>query len=227
MKLQPEPWTLRDLLALQYFQIWSSSVNWQQELLTLELIDTVGSERAAELAPLNINPNRQHNPGSSPQVHLLQELQLQNQLAFSFDNSLFTEQRREHARGSNAWVSGSRKSVNGTPIVVNDPHIDTRRLPGFWYPMGLITPDLRAVGVSAPGTPGLGVGRTNYIAWGATNGYSDMVDLYIEQLDPADSSRYLEGAESYPFAVREEVIKIKDEAAAGGFRKEKITVRST
>ncbi len=82
--------------------------------------------------------------------------------------------------GSDAWATGPGKSAGGAPILSSDPHLDARNLPGLWYPMGIITPQLRAVGASNPGGPGFGIGRDGYIAWGATNGYADMVDLYIE-----------------------------------------------
>jgi penicillin amidase len=223
MKIEPQAWQLLDIVVLQFFQIWSSSANWQQELLTLALIDKLGVEKAAALAPLNINPD-------SPEGKRLADFprfSVGNDFIFAFDDSLFSEQRWQHAMGSNAWASGQRKSKNAAPVLANDPHIDSRRLPGFWYPMGITTPELRVVGAAAPGSPGFGVARTNYIAWGATNGYSDMVDLYIEREDPNNPSRYLEGDKSLPFMVREEVIKIKDDELEGGYREEKIRIRST
>ena len=66
-------------------------------------------------------------------------------LALRHDGSLFVDQGR-FAMGSNVWASGSRKSANGAPILANDPHIDARNLPGIWHPMGLVTPEWRAVG---------------------------------------------------------------------------------
>ncbi len=220
----PQPWTLNDVVAIQFFQIWSSSANWQQELLTQELIDSLGSRLAAGLSPISINPD-------DPIVKATQikrfEGNPQISLNLSYDDSLMSDQRYRHAMGSNAWASGSRKSANGAPILVNDPHIDVRHLPGFWYPIGLITPQFRAVGAAAPGVPGIGVGRTNYIAWGATNGYSDMIDLYIEQLDPDNPANYLEGDDSFAFREREEAIKIKDPQAPGGYRIQKMRVRQT
>ncbi len=129
--------------------------------------------------------------------------------------------------GSNNWVAGAGLSTAGRPVVANDPHLEANILPGPWYPCGLIAPGLRAVGVSIPGIGGMTIGRTGHIAVGVTNAYGDTQDLYIETVDPRDPGRYLEGAASIPFEVIEETLKIKDRAAPGGFREEKLTVRST
>ncbi len=218
------PWTLHDILAVQQFRVWSSSVNWRQELLTLRLYDQLGAERAAQLAPININPD---DPRTEPTVRGGSSLASLTALRLSYDDSLFSEFEARYAMGSNAWASNGSKSAGGAPILQSDPHLDARNLPGFWYPMALITPELRVVGGATPGTPGFGLGRTDHLAWGATNGYGDMVDLYIEQVDPEDELRYLEGERSLPFTVREERLKIKDSEAEGGYRVETMVIRQT
>jgi penicillin G amidase len=217
-----EAWTLEDILAIQYFRIWSSTVNWQQELLTLRLIDSLGAGQAFELRPLTINPD---DPATEPENSVWASLDLN--LDLSFDDSLVSPFQARYAMGSNAWASDAAKSAGGAPILSNDPHLDARGLPGFWYPMGIVTPELRAVGTASPGGPGLGVARTEHIAWGATNGYSDMVDLFIEQLDPADDGYYLEGDVSKPFATRTEQLRILDGEAEGGYRVETLHIRET
>ena len=217
---EPVAWTLEDLLAIQYFRIWSSSVNWQQELLTLQLIDTLGPGRAFELRPLTINPD---DPATEPENSVWANAGLN----LHFDDSLISPYQTRYAMGSNAWASDAGKSINGAPILSNDPHLDARGLPGFWYPMAIITPDLRAVGTASPGGPGLGVGRTADIAWGATNGYADMVDLYIETVDPENEDHYLQGENSLPFVTRTEELRILDREVEGGYRVETMHIRQT
>jgi penicillin amidase len=216
---QPLPWTLQDAIALQYFQTWSSSVNWRQELVNQQLIDQLGAARASELKQININPD-------DPATETGQSSFASQPLALHYDQKLAADPS-QFAMGSNAWASGSRKSATGMPIMANDPHLDARHLPGFWHPMGLITPELRAVGAAFPGSPGFGIARTEHIAWGATNGYSDMVDLYIETLDPDNSHHYLEGQQSFAFKLRSEEIKIRDSSAEDGFAIETLEVRET
>ena len=119
------------------------------------------------------------------------------------------------------------RSAGGAPIVANDPHIDVRRLPGIWHPVALITPDWRAVGAAGAGLPGLGAGRSSHVAWGITNAYSDVADLFIERDDPDRPGHYLEGEQSVPYRIVEEIIRIRDRSAPGGYREHPLTVRHT
>ena len=217
---EPQAWTLEDLVAIQYFRIWTSSVNWQQELLTLQLIDSLGEERARSLRPLTVNPE---DPATESDEAGLAGPALQ----LEFDDSLFSPFQVRYAMGSDAWATDARKSAGSAPILSSDPHLDARNLPGFWYPMGIFTPELRVVGTSNPGGPGFGIGRNRFIAWGATNGYSDMVDLFIETSDPGNPDNYLEGERSKPFATRSEELLIRDSEAEGGYRSEIMQIRET
>ncbi len=219
----PAPWQVEDLLSVQFFGVWSSSVNWKQELLTLRLIDALGSGRAHELRPLTINPDDPRTEYIPPEQELASSpLQLSIEPDF-----LASDWVPRVAMGSNAWASDGASSAGGKPILSNDPHLDARTLPGFWYPMAMITPDLRAVGTASPGVPGFGVARTGHIAYGATNGYADVVDLFIEQLDPENSDNYLDGDVSTPFGVRSETLRIADDDADGGYREETLVIRHT
>ncbi len=227
------PWTLEDMLAIQYFRVWSSSVNWKDELLTLRLIDALGPGKAHELRPLNINPDDPRTEPPAP-VKALPPAEQEDPvyeavagLGLALDDSLDSPFTARFAIGSDAWATAGGKSAGGKPILSSDPHLDARQLPGFWYPMGLITPEVRAVGAANPGGPGLGIARTDAIAYGATNGYADIVDLFVERIDPSDDSRYLEGEQSLPFKQREEILLIKDSEAEGGYRSETLVVRET
>ena len=219
----PTPWRVEDMLAIQFFGVWSSSVNWKQELLTLRLIDALGSGRAHQLRPLTINPDdprTEYKPVAENPTSM--------SLGLTVDpDYLASDWVPRLAMGSNAWASDGAKSAGGKPILSNDPHLDARTLPGFWYPMGLITPELRAVGTASPGVPGLGVARTGHIAYGATNGYADVVDLFVERVDPDNPDNYLEGDVSRPFVVRSETLRIADSDAEQGYRTETLTVRQT
>jgi penicillin amidase len=91
----------------------------------------------------------------------------------------------------------------------------------------LITPQVRAVGVTIPGLPGMVIGRTDRIAVGVTNSYGDAQDLYVETIDPANPANYLEGGKSVPFETLDETLRIRDGNAPGGYREERIAIRST
>ena len=222
--IRPRPWTIADSLAIAYFMGWDSAGNLHTEVIAQMLVERLGAERAREIFPLNINPDDSPLVGRETQALAREPAQLhlatdKKTLAYLKDGAL--------GLGSNNWAVGPRLSASGKPIVANDPHLDSRILPGPWYPCGIITPDFRAVGVIIPGTPGMVVGRTDYIAMGVTNAYGDAQDLYVETVDPKNPDRYLEGGKSFPFEVIEEALTVKDRDAPGGYRKEKLTIRCT
>lgn len=220
--LDLQPWTLQDIIALQFFQVWGSSANWQTELLAQQLLDQLGPELANEISMLTVNPDDEVRMSAQ-----LAAMSRPDELGLSIDPELAAVFPRQYNAASNAWASDNNKSTSGSAIFSNSPHIDARTLPGFWYPMGIFTPQLRTIGATAPGSPGFGIGRTEHIVFGATNGYSDGVDLYIETLDSELEDHYLEGEKSLPLAIREEIIRIKDDEAQGGYREHSIRIRST
>ena len=69
---------------------------------------------------------------------------------------------------SNNWVVSGKKTASGKPILANDPHLEGNRLPAVWCEIALHLKDRYAIGGSIPGGPGVLVGRTPDVAWGAT-----------------------------------------------------------
>ncbi len=214
----PRPFTLEDLTAQYLFLAFNSTGNWRSELLSQALVDHLGAERAAEISMLTVNPDDGSEWASDYSLAA-------NPVALPASGAF--PQLPEPADGSNSWAMSGPRSAGGAPILANDPHIDARRLPGIWHPVGLITPEWRAVGAAGAGFPGLGIGRSDHIAWGVTNAYSDVADLFIEQEDPEREGHYLEGEESLPFQVVEETIRVRDRGAPGGYREQTLTIRYT
>jgi penicillin amidase len=128
--------------------------------------------------------------------------------------------------GSNQWVVSPRRSATGAAILANNPHIDSRNLPGIWHPVGLITPKFRAIGAAGPGILGLAVGRTGDIAFGVTNANGDGLDLFIEYADPDSPDHYLDRGIATPFKVIEEVVRIKN-FETGGYDEQPLRIRLT
>ena len=222
--IKPGPWTIADSLAIGYYMGWDSAANLHTEIIAQMLVEKVGLDRAREIFPLNINPD-----DFPKEINEAQDINQEfAQLHLATDKKIMSYVKDGTLRvGSNNWAVGPLLSANGKPIVANDPHLDARILPGPWYPIGIITPDFRAVGVIIPGTPGMIVGRTDHIAIGLTNAYGDAQDLYVETVDPKDPDRYLEGKKSLPFEVIEETLTIKDKDAPQGLRKENFKIRLT
>jgi penicillin G amidase len=222
--IKPTSWQIEDSLAVAYFMSWNTAANLTTEIIAQMLVEKVGPKKAMEIFPLSANPDetlggrKEAFTTGSEWIPLSLE---RNECVLSYLGD------RAFGLGSNNWCVGPFFSPGGKPIVANDPHLDCRVLPGPWYPTGLITPWIRAVGVTVPGIPGILVGRTEHIAIGVTNAYGDNQDLYVETLDPNDSERYLEGDRSLPFDTVEEILLIKDEKETGGYKKEKLTIRLT
>jgi len=218
--IKPTPWSAADSLVMQLFMSWGSSGNIKIETAAQMIVDRLGLERARELFPLTINPEETGPPkeGSLPQAVARLNLAQSSGLSLPLTPGAL-------ALSSNNWVTGPGLSAGGKPILANDPHLDARILPGPWYPIALITPQYRWVGVGVPGIPGIVVGRNQHVAWGVTNAYGDCQDLYVETLDPANPDNYLENGKPVPFKVVTEALNIKDAEAPGGMRTEQVKIR--
>jgi penicillin amidase len=222
--IKPASWSIEDSLTIVYYMGWASAANIGSEIVAQMLVEKLGPERAAKIFPINVNPDEETEAGAE-----ITNSSFQNAgLNLEFDKKLLSYLNDDPLKiGSNNWATSPELSHGAMPIVSNDTHQNATILPGPWYPCGLIMPQMRAVGATIPGFGGMVVGRTDYIALGATNAYGDTQDLYVETVDPANPENYLEGSVSIPFEVIEETIKIKDKKAPGGFREEKIKIRLT
>jgi penicillin amidase len=93
----------------------------------------------------------------------------------------------EFNAASNNWVVSGKRTLDGKPILANDPHLDASA-PSIWHMINLSTADMRVSGVTFPGVPGVVLGHNENIAWGATNLAPDVQDLYLETFN--DKNQY-------------------------------------
>ncbi len=224
--IKAEKWTIADSLGILYYMGYSTAANIGTEITAQMLFETLGYEVASRLMPVNINADDPEDSGDfpmPPKDSLSAALPDIREISAYADDTASASLRV----GSNNWVISPALSATGKAILCGDPHLDPRILPGVWYPIGLITPEFRAVGVHIAGIPGMAIGRTDHIALSATNNYGDMQDLYIERPDPNNPDNYLEGETSIPFEQIKETLKIKDKTAPNGFREEPVTIRAT
>lgn len=112
--------------------------------------------------------------------------------------------------GSNNWVVGPTLA-GGKALLANDPHLQLSNPPMF-HGIHLTVPDkLDVSGISLAGVPGVVLGHTAGVAWGATTAYHDVVDFHLETIAPCsagggDCVTY-DGAE-VPLERRTETFKI-------------------
>jgi penicillin amidase len=116
--------------------------------------------------------------------------------------------------GSNNWAIAPARTATGRPILAGDPHRPFE-LPGMYAQMHLACDQFDVVGLTIPGVPAFPhFGHNADVAWCVTHANVDIHDLYVEQFDPTDPSRYLHRGEWLPAATTAEDIRVHGEAAA-------------
>jgi penicillin amidase len=187
LRHKPAPWSLLDITAFGKFMGWALSCNWESELLRAGLIENLGPERAAELEP--------SYPEDNPTIIQSSKFKAQSSnistgISYQDVTAKFLEEYRMATHflslggagaGSNNWVINGARSITGKPLLANDPHLPPL-MPSFWYENHLVGGGLSVTGASMPGVPGVVLGHNDRIAWGTTNAYPDVQDLYIEHL---------------------------------------------
>jgi penicillin amidase len=210
LRFKPEPWKPADTLVWGKLMDFQLGGNYRGELLRAQLAQTVSADDMAFLYP--------DYPKDAPRT-LAALAPLYRQLPLARLYAALPEGLGPHY-ASNNWVVDGAHSQSGKPILANDPHLGFST-PGFWYLVRLKTPQHAIEGGSVAGTPLVIIGHNENIAWGFTTTTADIEDLFIEKLDPADSSRYMVADGSVSFRTRQETIAVRDAATVT------LTVRST
>jgi penicillin amidase len=109
--------------------------------------------------------------------------------------------------GSNNWVVSGRLTASGAPMLANDPHRQVDN-PALRYLAHLEAPGWSVIGAGEPALPGIAIGHNERAAWGLTIVGTDQIDVFVEELDPADPSRVLYRGRSEPLRVEVETIAV-------------------
>ncbi len=178
---QPEPWIPADTLAWPKMMAWTLCVNWESEILRALLAARLGPEKAAELEP-DYEPGMPYviPEGVSYSCLSSQPLQRAGKLR------PFLGPAARQGLGSNNWVLAGSRTASGMPLLANDMHLGLT-IPAVWYENHLEAGDLRLSGITFPGIPQIVAGHNGHVAWGFTNGFPDVQDLYLEHLRRTDS----------------------------------------
>lgn len=218
---EPEPWQPADVLAALKLQSFTLSLNLESELFRAELLSQgLTIERIQELFPPNDDEFTILQPediddlglpttvdGSNSSALLdLSDLNLEG-LETSVDLS---QSFVPTASGSNNWVVSGERTTTGKPLLANDPHFGMS-LPSLWHTVHLESPGFEAIGASIPGVPGIAVGHNNQIAWGITNSFVDVQDLYVlppefQVTDSRQETIQVRGADDVVIPVQESAL---------------------
>jgi penicillin G amidase len=117
--------------------------------------------------------------------------------------------------GSNNWAVNASRTATGHAMVASDPHLSLPAPSIFWPVAMHVTgkgsadpaKDFHVSGISFPGIPGIILGHSDRIAWGATVAYHDVTDVYQEKLT-ADGSAVVYQGNEVPIETVDEVIQI-------------------
>jgi penicillin amidase len=116
--------------------------------------------------------------------------------------------------GSNNWALAPARTTTGRPLLAGDPH-RAFELPGMYAQMHLGCDQFDVIGLSIPGVPAFPhFAHNDQVAWCVTHAFADIHDLYVEQFDRAEPSRYRHQDGWLRAATTVEDIKVRGEAPA-------------
>jgi penicillin G amidase len=209
----PAPWTAADSVAWSLMMAWDlASHSMRMELRRLRLAQRFTRAEIDDIyPPLKGEPP----PATADYVEFYR-------LLGAFGNARADARQSDTARipalvfgegeglGSNNWVLSGRRTVNGKPLLANDPHLGLTA-PSVWYFAAMRIPELDVVGATLPGLPGVVLGRNDRVAWGMSNTGVDQQDLYLEKINPEDADEYLSPDGWQRFEERAERIVVRGE----------------
>lgn len=210
---EPRPWTPADSLAIGLDVYKLLTTTWPGELrrarvaakLSPELLRDLYVVRAPQDRPV-AEPSRRPQPRERRRVYLAGCPHRVDELPGRSAEALAA-----FAAGSNNWVVAGARTASGKPLLANDPHL-LHMLPAVWFAIHLKSPELNVAGVSLPGIPFVIIGHNERIAWGVTNLWPDVQDLYVERFHPNDPNRYLTPGGWQPVGRRVETMHVRGEA---------------
>jgi penicillin G amidase len=198
LNYQPRPWTPLDSLAVQGDLILTQYFT-ETPLLYAEMVHALGYLRTMQWFPV-LPPDPQHPYDPGPYQAPGSLVPLPSQLAFtpatlqSFSTldtfiqrlPVSPPQRDGH---SNNWAVNGPKVPSSAALLAGDPHL-ALTLPSQWFPIAGESPSYAFSGVSAAGVPLMVLGRTQHIAWSATDTQNQSTLYYLEQTDKAHPHQY-------------------------------------
>jgi penicillin G amidase len=231
----PEPWQPVNTLTWAKAMAWDLRGNIDEEIERAMLLKTLAPQQVDQLFPPYPPDHPFIVPGFSTAstTSATSPVGLSNYPAASLSNVQANFSSLDGLLGpsgmeigSNSWVVSGALTTTGKPILANDPHLSSQ-IPSIWYQIGLHCQPrtdgcpFEVAGFSFAGVPGVVIGHNDRIAWGFTNNGPDVMDLYIEQVNPANPDQYEVNGQWVDMTVQTETINVS------GGNPVLLTVRST
>lgn len=116
---------------------------------------------------------------------------------------------RALAGASNAWAAGPSRSTTRSTLLASDPHLGLSA-PTIWYLARVELETGGVIGGTIPGVPVILTGRSVDLGWGITSSNLDDQDIFLEELNPEDSTQYRTPDGWATFRSRDSIITVKD-----------------
>jgi penicillin amidase len=233
---KPEPWTPVQTLTWAKSMAWDLGGNMSAEIERAILLKSLPPEYVDELFP----PYPSDHPVVVPAIgeNVFQPSNAQTFARLNVPDTALVAVEKNAVLlnsllgpagvdiGSNNWVIAGSRTATGMPILANDPHLGIQ-MPSIWYQIGLHcrpkneTCPYAVTGFSFAGVPGVIIGHNDNIAWGVTNVGPDVMDLFIEKINPDNPNQYEYLGKWVDMEVHTEIILV-----SGGDPVE-LTVRKT
>lgn len=196
----PETWQPADSTSWGKLIGWYLAANWESEFLRGQIVQRLGTEKTSEL-----------EIGSEKAWAVILDAgqALAGQAGVDATRP-FTGPHAGEGVGSNNWVIHGTRTATGKPLLANDMHLELSA-PAIWFENHLVSGELDVTGITFPGVPFVVAGHNQHVAWGYTDGMSDVQDLYTERLRPSIEHgwEYEFMGQWLPAVVRKEEIRIK------------------
>lgn len=187
LRYEPEPWSLVDTASWSAVLAWGLAGNWETELLRLVMLEALGPQKTADLTPFAAADYQSILAQDGVDAHFA--LALVESLRAAVAYMPLDTIPGGRGSGSNNWVVNGSRTESGRPVLANDPHLPPI-YPALWYENHLVGGDYEVTGFTMPGVPGVIIGHNRHVAWGLTNAFPDVQDVYIERFDANDFTRY-------------------------------------
>ena len=230
-----EQWTPLNTLAWAKALAWDLRANMDDDIQRAILLKTLTSEQVAEVYPpypddhpVIVNQIGEGTSTKTPSQTIAFDIPDETLAALQHTISLLDNVLGplSDGVGSNSWAVSGKLTATGMPLLANDPHLGIA-MPSIWYQVDMHcmpkTDDcpFEFAGFSLAGAPGIILGHNDHIAWGFTVSYEDVMDLFIEKVNPDNLNQYEVNGQWVDFETSKEIIKV-----IGGDPVE-LTVRST
>ncbi len=215
-----EPWTIADTFALGRLIGWSVTHNYHQEMSRLFLALNVGIDRASKI----YGHDYWDGDTSLPDKEITQELlpPIAPELRELFPERPYKDWSKEKVAwtgwghdlvkktgASNGWAVAGNLTKSGKPLVASDPHL-AHMLPSLFYQQHLRLPDLNVIGITVAGLPYVLIGHNDHVAWAMTSAVADVIDLYVEKLNPDNPTQVLTPDGYQDLTIEKQIIKVRD-----------------